>query len=86
MNGRAGTLAHSQLTALYHVDTIESIGSSPRIERSKLSDHEIKQLLSYLQIKTVTTHDEQEVAGYVDVMELVYSFWEATALTENHIM
>ena len=34
-----GTLAPERLLALRHVATIESIGSSTRIEGSKLSDH-----------------------------------------------
>ena len=32
-----------------------------------------------------TTRDEQEVAGYAEVMELVFSSWQDMALTENHV-
>jgi hypothetical protein len=32
-----------------------------------------------------TTRDEQEVAGYAQVMELVFSAWQDIALTENHV-
>ncbi|WP_332741836.1 Fic family protein [Hydrogenophaga sp.] len=80
-----GTLAPDRLSALRRVATIESIGSSTRIEGSKLSDREVERLLSNLQIKSFTTRDEQEVAGYAEVMELVFSSWQAIALTENHI-
>jgi Fic family protein len=80
-----GTLAPDRLSALRRVATIESIGSSTRIEGSKLSDREVERLLSNLQIKTFTTRDEQEVAGYAEVMDLVFSSWEGIALTENHI-
>lgn len=80
-----GTLAPDRLSALRHVATIESIGSSTRIEGSKLSDREVERLLSNLQIKTFTTRDEQEVAGYAEVMELVFSSWQHISLTENHI-
>ena len=80
-----GTLAPARLLALRRVATIESIGSSTRIEGSKLSDREVERLLSKLQIKTFTTRDEQEVAGYAEVMDLVFALWQDITLTENHI-
>jgi Fic family protein len=80
-----GTLAPERLSALRQVATIESIGSSTRIEGSKLSDREVKQLLSNLKIKSFNTRDEQEVAGYAEVMELIFQSWENIPLTENHI-
>ncbi len=80
-----GTLAPDRLQALRRVATIESIGSSTRIEGSKLSDREVERLLSNLQIKTFTTRDEQEVAGYAELMELVFASWQDITLTENHI-
>jgi Fic family protein len=80
-----GTLAPDRLSALRRVATIESIGSSTRIEGSKLSDRDVERLLSNLQIKTFTTRDEQEVAGYAEVMDLVFASWADIALTENHI-
>ncbi len=80
-----GTLAPDRLSALRRVATIESIGSSTRIEGSKLSDREVEQLLSNLEIKSFTTRDEQEVAGYSELMELVFSAWQDIPYTENHI-
>ena len=80
-----GTLAPDRLSALRRVATIESIGSSTRIEGSKLSDRDVERLLSDLQIKSFSTRDEQEVAGYAEVMELVFSSWRDVTLTENHI-
>ena len=80
-----GTLAPDRLSALRRVATIESIGSSTRIEGSKLSDREVERLLSNLQIKTFTTRDEQEVAGYAEVMDMVFSSWQDITFTENHI-
>ncbi|MEF8726931.1 MAG: Fic family protein [Accumulibacter sp.] len=80
-----GTLAPDRLSALRRVATIESIGSSTRIEGSKLSDREVERLLASLQIKAFTTRDEQEVAGYAEVMELAFSSWQDITLTENHI-
>ncbi len=80
-----GTLAPERLSALRRVATIESIGSSTRIEGSKLSDREVERLLSNLEIKSFATRDEQEVAGYAETMELVFRSWAEIALTENHI-
>ncbi|WP_041643236.1 Fic family protein [Magnetococcus marinus] len=80
-----GTLAPERLSALRRVATIESIGSSTRIEGSKLSDREVERLLSNLQIKSFETRDEQEVAGYAETMELVFQSWADITITENHI-
>ncbi|MCF6226956.1 MAG: Fic family protein [Xanthomonadales bacterium] len=80
-----GTLAPTRLSALRHVATIESIGSSTRIEGSKLSDRDVEKLLANLELKSLETRDEQEVAGYADVMETVFQSWEDIPLTENHI-
>ena len=80
-----GTLAPDRLSALRHVATIESIGSSTRIEGSKLSDREVEQLLSNLEIKSFATRDEQEVAGYAELMDLVFSSWRDIPFAENHI-
>jgi Fic family protein len=80
-----GTLAPDRLSALRRVATIESIGSSTRIEGSKLSDREVERLLSNLEIKSFATRDEQEVAGYAELMELVFASWRDIPFTENHI-
>jgi len=80
-----GTLAPDRLSALRRVATIESIGSSTRIEGSKLSDREVEQLLSNLEIKSFATRDEQEVAGYAELMDLVFASPEDIPFTENYI-
>ena len=80
-----GTIAPDRLNALRRVATIESIGSSTRIEGSKLSDREVEQVLARLEIKKFATRDEQEVAGYAEVMETVFHAWADIPITENHI-
>jgi Fic family protein len=80
-----GTIAPERLNALRHVATIESIGSSTRIEGSKLTDREVERLLGNLEIKRFGTRDEQEVAGYADVMETVFRSWAEIPITENLI-
>ena len=80
-----GTLAPERLKALRHVATIESIGSSTRIEGSKLTDREVERLLANLDIKRFSSRDEQEVGGYAEVMETVFHAWEDIPITQNHI-
>jgi len=80
-----GALAPDRLSALRRVATIESIGSSTRIEGSKLSDHDVERLLSNLAIETFATRDAQEVAGYAELMEIVFGSWQDIPFTENYI-
>jgi Fic family protein len=80
-----GTLAPDRLSALRKVATIESIGSSTRIEGSKLSDREVEKLLSNLSIQAFNTRDEQEVAGYAELMDLVFDAWREIPFNENHL-
>ena len=62
--------------------TIESVGSSTRIEGAKLSDAEVEDLLSRaISIRSFKTRDEQEVAGYAEAMDLVF---EAAAVHRAH--
>jgi len=80
-----GVIAPERLQALRKVATIESIGSSTRIEGAKLSDREVGRLLANLEIKSFASRDEQEVAGYAEVMDLVFQSFAEIAVTENHI-
>lgn len=80
-----GRIAPDRLTALRRVATIESIGSSTRIEGARLSDREVESLLVGLEVKTFTSRDEEEVAGYSETMETVFSHHAEITLTENHI-
>lgn len=80
-----GTLAPDRLSALRRVATIESIGSSTRIEGSRLTDREVERLLSNLAVQKFETRDEQEVAGYAELMDLVFSAWQDIPFNENHI-
>jgi Fic family protein len=70
---------------LRRVATVESVGSSTRIEGSTLSDRQVEELLSNLAVRTFATRDEQEVAGYAELMALVFSSWQDIPFTGNHI-
>jgi Fic family protein len=61
------SLSPGKLTSLRKVATIESVGSSTRIEGSKLTDRQVEDLLGRLHISDFSTRDEQEVAGYAHV-------------------
>jgi Fic family protein len=78
-------LAPERLSSLRRIATIESVGSSTRIEGSKLSDAEVEKLLSRLQTKSFTSRDEEEVAGYADAMDMIFDSYEVIPPTENHI-
>ena len=80
-----GLLAPDRLSALRRVATIESIGSSTRIEGSQLTDREVEKLLSNLAIQSFETRDEQEVAGYAELMDLVFNAWQDIPFNENHV-
>ncbi len=74
-----------RLRQLRRVATIESIGSSTRIEGAKLSDIQIETLLSNLTVTSFKTRDEQEVAGYSEAMDTVFQAYADMPVTENHI-
>lgn len=80
-----GRLAPDRLSALRRVATIESTGSSTRIEGARLTDAEVDHLLSGLDITSFRSRDEQQVAGYAELTELVFESWRDLPLTENHL-
>jgi Fic family protein len=79
------TLAPEKLTSLKRIATIESVGSSTRIEGARLSDQEVEKLLSGMQAKSFASRDEQEVAGYADAMGMIFESFQSITPTENHI-
>ncbi len=78
-------LSPERLKALRKVATVESVGSSTRIEGAKLSDAEVEALLSHLGKTSFASRDEQEVAGYAEAMDLVFEAFADLRLTENHL-
>ena len=80
-----GNLAPEQLVQLKKVATIESIGSSTRIEGNRLTDRQVEMLLANLKIQKFTTRDEQEVAGYAELMNIIFQNFNNIPLSENFI-
>jgi Fic family protein len=81
-----GNLSPDKLLQLKRVATIESIGSSTRIEGSKLSDQQVQQLLSGLQVQKFVGRDEQEVLGYSELMETIFQSYQDMPLSEQYLM
>lgn len=74
------------LRELRKIATIESIGSSTRIEGAKMTDIEVRELLDNLKITKLQTRDQQEVVGYFDTIELIYGNYTDIQLTTNYIL
>lgn len=75
-----------RLQSLRRVATIESIGSSTRIEGARLSDREVENLLRGLQTESFRSRDEEEVAGYAYVMETIQTSWPDMPVTEGIVL
>lgn len=73
------------LKELRKIATIESIGSSTRIEGGTLTDKEIKALLNDVKITELKTREEQEVIGYYDTLEIIFEDYASIQLSENYI-
>ena len=74
-----------KLQSLKKVATIESIGSSNRIEGNILTDKQVETILSNIKKQSFSTRDEQEVIGYADLMENIFDNYELIPFTENYI-
>ena len=82
---RVRELNADRLAELRRVTTIESAGSSTRIEGAELSDAQVAQVLQGLSVDSFRARDEAEVKGYANFLQMIYESFDAMALTENHI-
>lgn len=80
-----GKIAPDRLSVLRKIATVESIGSSTRIEGSKLSDREVELLLSRIAAESFQGRDEQEVASYAFACEQIFANFESIPFSENTI-
>lgn len=80
-----GKMSPERLKTLKKVATIESVGSSNRIEGNKLTDNQVEKLLSNIKKQSFANRDEQEVAGYANLMDTIFDDFEVIPLTENYI-
>ena len=77
-----GKLLPQIIERLTHSVIITSTGSSNRIEGNQLSDTEVEALFKNLRIKKFKTRDEQEVAGYLEMLEAVFDNYSDIELKE----
>lgn len=71
---------------------VTSTGSSNRIEGNRLTDQQVESLYKNLRVQKFKTRDEQEIAGYLQCLELIFQNYnniplcESTILTLHHDM
>ena len=79
-------LAPQTITRLTQSVIVTSAGASNRIEGNRLSDDEVEALYRNMRIRKFKTRDEQEVAGYLEMLELVLTSYADMPLTEALIL
>ena len=65
---------------------VTSAGASNRIEGNQLSDEEVEALYRNFHIRKFKTRDEQEVAGYLEMLERILGSYESMKLSESLIL
>jgi Fic family protein len=73
------------ITSLKKSVLVTSAGASTRIEGSKLSDDEVKEILSKLTISKFSDRDSQEVQGYLETLQNVFDSYPTLPLREGVI-
>ena len=64
---------------------ITSTGASTRIEGAKMTDEEIARFLRGLKENAPRGRDQEEVAGYADLIGRIFDSWKTMKLTEGWI-
>ncbi len=65
---------------------VTSTGASNRIEGNKLTDMEVESLYRHLRVKKFKTRDEQEIAGYLSCLELIFEHYQEIPISESSIL
>ena len=79
-------LGPQTLSRLTQSVIVTSTGASNRIEGNRLTDDEVEALYRNLRIKRFRTRDEQEVAGYLETLELILGSYTDMPLSESLIL
>lgn len=74
------------LERLTHSVIVTSTGSSNRIEGNRLTDIEVENLYKNLRVKKFKTRDEQEIAGYLNCLEFIFSHYKDIPIKESSIL
>lgn len=78
-------LTPEELNGMKRIATIESVGSSNRIEGNKMSNAEVEILFEQIDRKSFRSRDEEEVAGYEDLIRTIFENYNEIPLTENYL-
>jgi len=81
-----GKLLPQTIERLTRSVIVTSTGASNRIEGNRLTDDEVEALYRSMRIKSFKTRDEQEVAGYLDMLGRVFEHYADIPITESHIL
>ncbi len=73
------------LKHLRSVATVSSVGASTRIEGSKMTDAEVELLIKNLDINTLESRDQQEVAGYFRALDIIAESYPDIQVSEGDI-
>ena len=82
---KLGEIRAERLASLRQVTTIESAGSSTRIEGAQLSDDEVARVLQGLKADSFRERDEAEVRGYAELLQTIFDHHADILLDENHL-
>jgi Fic family protein len=80
------SLSPQALGRLKRSIVVTSTGASTRIEGSQLSDREVEGLLKGLKTNKLKDRDSQEVAGYAEVLSIVFDSYRDIPFTEGLIL
>lgn len=73
------------LQQLKQIATIGSVGGSTRIEGARMSDAQIETFLKNIDVSKLLDRDQQEVASYFEVLELISQAYPDIHITESQI-
>lgn len=82
----SNNLSPQMITRLQSSALVTSAGASTRIEGSMLTDGEVEKLLRGFTVKKFKTRDEQEVAGYLELLRNMFDSWQNIELSESTIL
>jgi Fic family protein len=74
-----------RLAQLRQVTTIESTGSSTRIEGAELSNADVANVLAGIRVDSFRARDEAEVRGYGELLNTIFESYREIDLNENHL-
>lgn len=78
-------LTPDHLMELRQLATVQSVGSSTRIEGVQLQDDEIADLIQNMAMQKLDSRDEQEVAGYFNALQIILDGYEEIPLSINMV-